>query len=81
MATLDTTNVVATMFQDDVTLTIGGETYDLPANVPVGIPPNVTSLTTDIATKALCRVEMSKEHQVGETPLDVMYANEIRVVS
>ena len=84
MATLDTTGVVATMFQDDTTLTIGGETYNLPANQPIGIPDGVNSVTSSATTKALCQTQSMAVRKIPgsvSVNMPVLFANEIRVVS
>ena len=81
MATLDTTGVVATMFQDDVVLTKGGNTYSLPANTVIGIPDDTASVTTDISTTALCMTQKPRTYGTGLSALNVVFFNEIRVVN
>ena len=84
MASLDTTGVIACMFDAEATITVGAQTYAVPANQPIGIPEGITSITVSGATKALCTtIDTYKTYfsNSGSAVMPVLFADEVRLIA
>ena len=79
MPTLNTTGVIAVIFESNTDLTIGSNTFTVQAGVPIGIPYSTDSITVGNADESvLCMLNTIETQAKG---LQVFVANEIRVTS
>ncbi len=79
MATLNTTDVIACMFKEDVTITLNSLEYPLPANTAIGIPDSLTSLVVNIVTTAMCMTSDNSSTRKRVKDLDVLFIDELRL--
>ena len=80
MATLDTTGVIAYMFDQDVVITQDAKTFALYAGQIMGSPDNEASVTVDVAATAACMTDSASTSSIYNA-LPVFMKNELRTAS